>query len=205
MESMAHSFIITQDLPDPGLLPQVVRLFYEAFALKIHHLELFARDRAQAERLLANSFRPELGLFAHRGVELGGLLGLEYARGPRFFGVRYPILRAEFGAAGALWRWGWLTLSHLYQRPRPGEMRIEAVVVAEAARGQGTGTALLDLACSHARARGCSALTLEVVDSNPRARQLYERLGFVARKEERYGAVTARAGFRGVAFMRKVL
>ena len=121
MESMAHSFIITQDLPDPGLLPQVVRLFYEAFALKIHHLELFACDRAQAERLLARSFRPELGLFAHRGAELGGLLGLEYARGPRFFGVRYPILRAEFGAAGALWRWGWLTLSHLYQRPRPGE------------------------------------------------------------------------------------
>ena len=196
---------ITQGLSRPELLAQAVGLFYDAFRLKIHHLEFFARDRAQAERLLARSFRCELGFFAQAGPDLTGLLGLELAGGERFLSFSYPILRAEFGPPGALWRWGWLTLSHLYQRPRPGELRNEGLVVAEAGRGQGTGTALLAQACIFARQQGCSALTLEVVDTNPRARQLYERLGFQVQKEERYGVVTARAGFHGAAFMRKTL
>lgn len=197
------SLQITRGLPSPNLLPQAVRLYYEAFQLKIHHLEFFAHDRTQAERLLERSFRPDLGFFALRDQTLVGLIGLEHAGGPRFLHFTFQILRQEFGWFGALWRWGWLTLSHIYQRPRRGEMRIEGLVVAETGRGLGTGTRLIERACEYARQHGCGILTLEVVDTNPRARRLYERLGFQVRKEERYGALTTRAGFGGAAFMRK--
>jgi ribosomal protein S18 acetylase RimI-like enzyme len=166
-------------------------------------LEFFARDRVQAERLLRRSFQPEIGIYAVDGSNLSGMIGLEHAGGPRFLNISFQILREEFGGPAALWRWAWLAISHLYQRPRRGEMRIEGLVVAEAARGKGIGTSLIEQACAYAGRQGCSALTLEVVDTNPRARRLYERLGFQLRKEEHYGALTARAGLGGAAFMFK--
>jgi ribosomal protein S18 acetylase RimI-like enzyme len=45
-------------------------------------------------------------------------------------------------------------------------------------RGGGIGRALLTEAERHARERGCCKLTLEVLDSNERARGLYRSVGF---------------------------
>lgn len=45
-------------------------------------------------------------------------------------------------------------------------------------RGKGIGRALLAAAQEHALRRGCGKLTLEVQDSNHRARALYQRFGF---------------------------
>lgn len=46
-------------------------------------------------------------------------------------------------------------------------------------RGQGLGTALIGAGADWAAANGVEMLALSVLDSNPRARQLYERLMFV--------------------------
>ena len=45
-------------------------------------------------------------------------------------------------------------------------------------RGEGLGTALVEAALDVARERGCKRVELDVSDDNPRARALYERLGF---------------------------
>ncbi len=45
-------------------------------------------------------------------------------------------------------------------------------------RGRGVGSALLDAVEERARARGCCKITLEVHDTNDRAKALYERRGF---------------------------
>jgi ribosomal-protein-alanine N-acetyltransferase len=47
-------------------------------------------------------------------------------------------------------------------------------------RGKGVGTRLLSFLIAVARSRDINALTLEVRQSNVRARKLYERMGFVA-------------------------
>jgi ribosomal protein S18 acetylase RimI-like enzyme len=57
----------------------------------------------------------------------------------------------------------------------------------------------------HARAIGLRALELEVVDTNPDAQRLYERLGFVVLREAHYGRLTAAGGFTGATYMRKEL
>jgi len=188
----------------PAQLDQAVEIFYQAFRLKIHHLELFARDRKQALRILRASFVTDSAFFAFEGQRLVGLVGIEHA-GRRFLQVPPAALRAEFSAWGGLWRRAWWNISHAYQRPRAGELCIEAIAIDAQLRGRGIGTLLMERACAYARQAGCRAVTLEVVDSNPRARKLYEQLGFTVRKEERYGPITARAGLRGVAFMRKIL
>ena len=53
------------------------------------------------------------------------------------------------------------------------------ICVAPEARGKGVGAALLKEAERVARERGFGTVSLSVVDTNPRAKTLYERLGFV--------------------------
>eukprot|EP00966_Prymnesium_polylepis_P225099 5206283-Prymnesium_polylepis.2 len=60
---------------------------------------------------------------------------------------------------------------------KPGEAYIEQVGVGAAARGKGVGKLLLTWAETQARERGCTLLTLGVLNGNP-ARRLYERFGF---------------------------
>ena len=65
------------------------------------------------------------------------------------------------------------------------------------------GTQLMAALEAHARAAGLRAVELEVVDTNPDARRLYERLGFVVLKEAHYGRLTDSGGFTGATYMRK--
>jgi GNAT superfamily N-acetyltransferase len=52
------------------------------------------------------------------------------------------------------------------------------IAVAEAAEGQGVGTALMNAAEAWTREQGYSRLTLNVFEGNARARRAYERAGF---------------------------
>ena len=56
---------------------------------------------------------------------------------------------------------------------------VDEVYVRDAFRGRGYGTRALERAIEECRAREIAALHLEVDRSNPRARALYEKLGFV--------------------------
>lgn len=54
------------------------------------------------------------------------------------------------------------------------------IVIAAAARGRGIGTDVISSLADAALAAGATRLTLSVLQTNVRARRLYERLGFVA-------------------------
>lgn len=55
---------------------------------------------------------------------------------------------------------------------------ISDLVVAEAARGRGVGTALIQYLCAQARRYGVDCVEIGAALSNPRALALYRRLGF---------------------------
>lgn len=61
--------------------------------------------------------------------------------------------------------------------------QIEAVVVAEAARGRGVGEAMMRFAIAHARSRGAFRVQLTSNKARTRAHAFYERLGFVRTHE----------------------
>ncbi len=58
-------------------------------------------------------------------------------------------------------------------------LHLEALVVAESARGLGVGGALVDATIAEARRRGVAKLGLRALSNNPGALRLYERHGFV--------------------------
>ncbi|HJU37109.1 MAG TPA: GNAT family N-acetyltransferase [Gaiellaceae bacterium] len=71
---------------------------------------------------------------------------------------------------------------HLDFEERAGEeaaVLVAAAVILEV-RGRGIGTELMLRAEELTRERGCRAIVLGVEDFNPRARRLYERLGYAA-------------------------
>ena len=63
-----------------------------------------------------------------------------------------------------------------------GEFYVEWLAVTEDCRGRGAGTMLLEWCEKTARDMGGTRLTIGVVNGNP-AKRLYERFGFVTRKE----------------------
>ena len=60
----------------------------------------------------------------------------------------------------------------------PGEAVLRILLVTPEARGHGAGPALVEACVSHARAAGCTAVTLWTNDLLASARRIYEAAGF---------------------------
>lgn len=68
---------------------------------------------------------------------------------------------------------------------------VRGLVTANAVRGQGIGTLLLDWAQGYVRAKGCSRMRLDCLAGNGRLRQYYADYGFVYLGESRNGRYVA--------------
>jgi ribosomal protein S18 acetylase RimI-like enzyme len=178
-----------------------VGILLEAFDEKIAH-ELRPTSAEQAVRITAAGITPAQAWCAF--AEDGSLVGLAgvAAPGRPFYHVPFGLLRDEFGLPGALQRWAYGLMEVLAHPRRRGTLRVEVLAVRADARGSGVGTALLEAIAAAARDEGAERLLLEVVDTNGRARDLYERVGFRATRTIRSGLLTAGAGYRAVHFMR---
>ena len=84
----------------------------------------------------------------------------------RFADCLVSIIEVEGRAAGAVWL-----------DPGPDSIHITELQVAPELQGNGIGTATIRNVIEQAASRGLP-VTLSVVPANPRARRLYERLGF---------------------------
>jgi len=191
---MHGDYSITSDLPI-HLRHQAAAIFYQAFAPKIDHLLLKPKSPQQAIRIYEACINFNAGFYAlHRG-EVVGLAGLQY-RNLKFDKLTWSSLIKEFGFWGTVYRMALLFVSNRILSPLDkDEIRIESLAVAEGMRGKQIGTSLLNTVFEFARSNGFNTVSLEVVDTNQRARQLYERLGFIPVKTTKYGRFTRRAGF----------
>lgn len=184
-------------MPEP-LRSAAARLYLEAFGAKLG--PILGRG-AQAERFLAGVLRPGNALVALSDERaLIGLAGFHDDHGG-FVGGGAAELSAAYGGFGALWRGAALSL---FERgPGPGELLMDGIAVAPAARGLGLGSALIEALAAYAAARGLDAIRLDVVDTNPRARALYERLGFTAGEETGSSLLRPVFGFSRSLTMRR--
>jgi ribosomal protein S18 acetylase RimI-like enzyme len=71
------------------------------------------------------------------------------------------------------WMWARATTT-----PRPHQLLLEGLAIEPAARGKGVGARLLQAVDDRARDLGRTEIVLEVIDTNPRAKTLYERHGY---------------------------
>ncbi|GAB4121957.1 MAG: hypothetical protein Fur005_06830 [Roseiflexaceae bacterium] len=196
---------IVDTLESPTQRRQAVQLLMAAFGQKITRLELFSSDEQQIGRILLACLQTAYGRYALAADRVVGVLGFDHGDHRSLMPFRRAVLQHEFGWFGGFVRTTWLAINHAYQRPKPGVLRLAMIAVDPHMRGQGVGSQLIAAAERYAQQNGAHTLTLEVVDTNPAARRLYERLGFMLLRREQYGLITAHAGFNAADFMARRL
>lgn len=124
----------------------------------------------------------------------GKLLGIaaHQASGKGFCDAGLAALFQHYGL-GALWRL--IPLAMLERNAPDDTLQMDGICVAKHARGKGVGTVLFNTLFQFARDTGFSKVTLDVINTNPRARALYERLGFEAVGQETTGPLRPLLGF----------
>jgi len=178
--------------------PVAARLFWQAFSGKLG--KVLAPEK-RALRLVERILDPRFALSAvGSDGRLLGLAGFKTGKGA-LAGGSLKDLTSVYGTPGGLWRG--LVLEVLERDVEPDCLLMDGIFVAEEARGLGIGTRLLAAITKEARQRGLSRVRLDVIDTNPRARALYERSGFTAVGEEKTGWLELFFGFASATRMEK--
>lgn len=132
--------------------------------------------------------------------EFLGVAGFKTWQGA-FAGGDFTALSKVYGALGALWRG--VLISILERQCEASTLLMDGIFVVPQARGLGVGSRLLEAVEFHAAAHGLQRVRLDVIDTNPRARALYERHGFKSRVETSIGVFKHVFGFSTATTMIK--
>jgi ribosomal protein S18 acetylase RimI-like enzyme len=183
------------------LLPESARtaaaeLYWDAFGRLLRPV---LGTSPNAIAVLADGIDPRRAIVAMDGDDLVGVIGLHYKE-HAFTHLRARSLLRHYGLSG-LPRLVPLVLFN--GRPDRDEMRLDGLAVREDRRSQGIGSQLLREAARRAGMLGIDVIRLEVVDTNPRARALYEREGYVAVRTERTPYLRRAMGFGEVTTMER--
>ena len=178
---------------------QAAELCYEAFRQKFEPI-LGAPEHGVA--ILETGLKSDLILIAVQQDQLVGMVGLEHGD-QDFFNLNRTTFIDKFGRLRGLIRM--MLFTPFVHHHRDGDLIIGAIAVSPKMRGQGIGTKLLQAVFDYAGTHKLQSISLEVVDTNPHAQRLYERLGFVAIKTRHYPYLKRLMGFSAAATMIKRL
>ena len=157
---------------------QAIALYFSALSAK---LEPILGNIHSAREALERTLATDRCLAAVRDQQLLGMMGIQTVSGG-FLNPTLNILVKHYGVFGGILRLGGLSLLH--HRTVSGELYVDGVAVAAEHRGRGIGSHLFSLLEKVALKMGIRKITLEIIDTNHRAKTLYERLGFVQTKEQ---------------------
>ncbi|MGW0370380.1 GNAT family N-acetyltransferase [Streptomyces coeruleorubidus] len=132
--------------------------------------------------------------------QLVGLAGYQLGGRALTGGSASAVLRA-YGRLGGLRRLPILALFE--RRPAHGQLVMDGIAVAPDVRGRGVGSLLIEEVAAVAAEQDCREIRLDVIDTNPRARALYERRGFTAVRTERTPYLRRLLGFGEVTTMHR--
>lgn len=187
---MTQSEIRCQRGIPEALRTQAAHLYDAAFGAK---LGLAVRSPGRRIELLARSFQLPFAFCAVQDDRLVGLAGFHTPDGSLTGGIGYSGLVDTLGLLGGSWA---ATILSLYERkPAAGELLMDGISVHPDMRGQGVGSRLLTELAVFAAQEGYDVIRLDVIDTNPGARRLYERKGFTAIKTEQFGYLRWLLGF----------
>lgn len=182
-----------------GHLPEALKesaidVFLDGFHRKVDHLMLKPQETGQARRVYLDGADFSSAFYAVSDGKIMGILGFHH-RKQKFINLRLATLMHEFGLIGGITRKLSGSVFKDLHPLKADELRVQVISVAGGARGTGVGHLLLEALFAFGRAHHASCVRLEVVDTNPQAKKLYEALGFETCGRVPYGPIAAKAGF----------
>ncbi len=180
----------------PADRAQVAALYWEAFGAKLGRV---MHPEHKALAFIEQVLDPSHAICAHDADgTLLGVAGFKTFEGA-LVGGTFRDLAKHYGWIGATWRAVFLSL--LERDTENKRFLMDGIFVGADARGQGVGSALLRAIIAEGRRRGFAEVRLDVIDTNPRARALYERMGFVAYDTQQLGPLRHLFGFSAATTM----
>ncbi|MFF5637090.1 GNAT family N-acetyltransferase [Streptomyces sp. NPDC012825] len=180
-----------------GSEDRVAALYWEAFGRKLAP----ALDPPEKGRaFIAAHLQHDRGVVALAGDRVIGVAGYRLGGRALTGGGAGDVLSA-YGPLRGLPR---LAVLALFERtPAAGELVMDGIAVDAAHRGRGVGGLLLAEITAVAAEHGCRRIRLDVIDTNPRARALYERHGFTTHRTEQTPYLRRLMGFGAVTTMHR--
>lgn len=175
---------------------QIAAMYWVAFGQKLGRV-MGPKRRALA--FIKDLLDPSHAICARDTAgNLLGVTGFKTHKGALVDG-KWRDLTRHYGWLGSSWRAGLLAL--LERDTESTRFLMDGIFVTNDAQGKGVGTALLDAICDEAVKRDYREVRLDVIDTNPRARALYERTGFVAGDVHHIGPLKYVFGFESATVM----
>jgi len=193
-----QNFLVETGIPERHL-KRAAELHFEAFSGKIGGI--LGRD-GRGAAFFADIINPAYGICAlsKDRQQLLGIAGFKTADGA-LIGGEISDLRNHYGLIGGLWRG--LLLAPLDRSVEDDVLLMDGIAVVPEMRGHGVGSALLDEVQRETARRGKTNIRLDVIETNPRAKSLYERKGFVADGVQSTGLLRYVFGFNSATAMLK--
>ncbi|WP_042891941.1 GNAT family N-acetyltransferase, partial [Anaplasma marginale] len=172
----SDNMIIKVGLPEK-YYSEAAKIYTEAFYEKAKGL---VGSQQNMRSLLEKSFNPELAIVALAGDRLVGVAGMTY-NDRRFLKFSWSVFKEEFGLVLGLRKY--LIYKMIALRPYDrGQLLLECLAVGSNIRGMGVGSLLIEEVCNYAKQHSLTSVRLEVVDTNPKAKKLYDRMGFETKR-----------------------
>ena len=179
---------IQREFPDE-LRVSAAKLYDAAFGAK---LSISIPDPGSRVAVLAKGFNPTFSFAAISGDEMVGIAGFKTLQGSLTDGI-FHVLKEEIGLWGAIR--AILVLALFERKPVAGQLLMDGIGVLPRMRGSGIGTKLLRHLIGYAKNEGYQSVRLDVINTNHAARRLYERIGFVPVKTQRFAYLKWLLGF----------
>lgn len=178
-----------------GAERRAAALYWDAFGRKLGPA---LNPPGKAVPFVAAHLNADRAVCALLDGHLVGLAGYQLDGRALTGGSATAVLRA-YGHLRGLHR---LLLLALFERhPAPGQLVMDGIAVDPDVRGRGVGSLLIEEVAAVAAEQDCREIRLDVIDTNPRARALYERRGFTAVRTEHTPYLRRLMGFGAVTTM----
>lgn len=173
-----------------------VDLYDEAFAEKLS-LAIISKEDRKRVFYGGLALNHAIGAISPKG--LLGIAGFHATEGSLTGGICYRDLVSHLG----IWKGTRAAaVFGIYERkPKAKELVMDGIAVRPDSQGMGIGSTLLNEIRKYAIQQGYHRVRLDVIDTNPKARKLYERSGFKEVKTETFPCLKHLLGFGGVTKM----
>lgn len=185
----ADEIVFQIGIPEP-FRDDAVNLFEEAFGAKF---SVAIPDREKRLSVLSEGLKLDFSVIANTNQKLLGIAGFQTSDGSLTNGITLKSLFKHLGFWGCFR--ATLIFSLYHRNPINSELLMDGIVVNQDFRGHGIGTKLLENLKAYALSNGYLTIRLDVIDTNPNARRLYERFGFTATKTEQFEYLRGLLGF----------
>jgi ribosomal protein S18 acetylase RimI-like enzyme len=180
----------------PELAYEAAGLYDEAFGPK---LSIAIPDTAARRDILAKGMNPEFCFAAFRSGVMVGIAGFKTPKGSLTGSISLTLLLQRLGVFRSLRA---LMVLLLFRRSSPpNQLLMDGIGVSSSARGGGIGSRLLHSLLAYAKQEGFATVRLDVIETNPAVRRLYDRIGFIETRTERFPYLKWLLGFGAASCM----